>query len=106
MADRKNEIGTVHRVEVEIAHAMINEIHDLFGSDRGGDELASRDIVVEPFKSSRKPARDRGAAARRKTLRLLEILNRQDARNDWEGNPAGTNAVEKAEVDVVFKEEL
>ena len=37
VADRKDQVGAVHRVEMEIRHATIDEVHDLLGRDRRGD---------------------------------------------------------------------
>ena len=47
MADRVDQIGAVHGVEVKIGDAVIDEIEHLLGGDRGGDQLARRRIVVE-----------------------------------------------------------
>ena len=65
MADRVDQVGAVHRVEVEVAHAAIDQVEHLLGGDRGGDQLARRHVVVEPGEAVGEPGRDRGAAALR-----------------------------------------
>src|SRR5215470_19395846 len=42
MADRVDQVGTVHGVEVKIGHAAIDEVEHLLGGDRGGYQLAGR----------------------------------------------------------------
>ena len=106
MADRVDEIGAVHGVEMEIADAAIDQIEHLFGGDRGGDQLARRRIVIEPVEARREPVRHRGAGALGETLRLLEVLHRQDARRDRHVDAARAHAVEIAEIEIVLEEEL
>ena len=59
MADRVDEIGAVHGVEVELVHAAVDEVDHLLGGDGGGDELAGLDVVVEPLEAGRQPVRAR-----------------------------------------------
>ena len=106
MADRVDQIGAVHGVEVEIGDAAVDEIEHLLGGDRGGDELAGGRIVIEAVEALGQPIRHRGAAARRERLGLLEILHRQDAGHDRHVDAAGAHPVEIAEVVVVLEEEL
>ena len=63
MTDRVDEVGAVHGVEMEIGDAAIDQIEHLLGGDGGRDQLAGRDIIVEPLETLGQPARDRGAAA-------------------------------------------
>ena len=67
MADRVNQIGAVHGVEVEIGDAAVDEIEHLFGGNRGGNELAGGRVVIEAVEAVGQPIRHRGAAARRET---------------------------------------
>ena len=64
MADRVDEIGAVHGVEVEFGDAVIDQVDHLLGGDRGGDQLARRRIVVEAVEALGEPGRHRGAGAR------------------------------------------
>src|SRR5262249_31608708 len=80
MADRVDEVGAVHGVEVEVGDAAIDQIEHLLGGDRGGDELAGRGVLVEAVDALRQPIRQRGAAARGEILGLLEILHPPDTR--------------------------
>jgi len=52
VADRVDEIGPVHRVEVELVHTAIEQVHHLLGGDRCRDQAARRWIVVEPVERS------------------------------------------------------
>ena len=61
VADRIDEIGAVHRVEMEMLDASVNEVEDLFGGDGRGDEPPGRRIVIEPFEALGEPGRHRGA---------------------------------------------
>src|SRR6185437_1692456 len=60
---RIDQIGAVHRVEMEIAHATVDQIQHLLGRDGGSDQLAGRGVVIEAREALGKPARHRGAAA-------------------------------------------
>src|SRR6202140_3187949 len=64
MADRVNEVGAVHSVEVKVGDAVIDQVEHLLGGNRGGDQLAGRGIVVEAVEAVGEPGRHRGAAAR------------------------------------------
>src|SRR5580692_4423808 len=78
VADRVNEIGAVHGVEVKIGDAVIDEIEHLLGGNCGGDQLAGGGVVVEAVEAVGEPGRHRRTAARGKSLRGLEILHRQN----------------------------
>src|ERR1700722_3658284 len=106
MADRVDEIGAVHGVEVKISDAMIHQIEHLLGGDRGGDQLAGCGIVVEAVEAVGEPGRHRGAATRRKGFRGLEILHRQNPRHDRDSDARRAHAVEIAEVKIVLEEKL
>ena len=106
MADRVDQVGAVHGVEVEVGDAAIDEIEHLLGGDRGGDELAGGGVVVEAVEALGQPVRHRRAAARGEILGLLEVLHRQDAGHDRHVDAARAHAVEIAEVEVVLEEEL
>ena len=82
VTDRVDQIGAVHGVEMEIGDAVVDQIEHLFGSDRGGDQFASRRIIVEAVETCRQPMRDRSAGTRGETPGLLEILHRQNAGHD------------------------
>src|SRR5580700_10688703 len=68
MADRVDEIGAVHGVEVKVGDTVIDEVEHLLGSDRGGDQLAGCGIVVQAIEAVGEPGRHRGAAARGESL--------------------------------------
>src|ERR1700733_1509903 len=106
VADRVDEIGAVHGVEVKVGDAVIDQIEHLLGCDRGGDQLAGRGIVVEAIEAVGEPGRYRGAATRGESFCGLEILHRQDSRHDGDVDAGGAHAVEIAEVKVVLEEEL
>src|SRR5208282_4420001 len=40
VADRVDEVGAVHGVEVEVGDAVVYQIEHLLGVDAGGDQLA------------------------------------------------------------------
>src|SRR3984957_10713260 len=106
MADRVDEIGAVHGVEVKVGDTMIHQIEHLLGGDRGGDQLAGGGIVVEAVKTVGEPGRHRGAAARGKSFRRLEILHRQNPRHDRDVDARRAQPVEVAKVKIVLEEEL
>ena len=70
MADRVDEVGAVHGVEMKVGDAVIDQIEHLLGGDGGGDQLAGGGIVVEAVEAVGEPGRHRGAAARGEILRL------------------------------------
>ena len=105
-ADRVDELGPVHRVEVQVGHAGVDQAEHLLGGDVGGDQLAGVRIVLEPGEAGRQPGRDRRAALGREAARLLEVLHRHDARHDRDVDAAGSDAIDVAEVVVVVEEEL
>ena len=51
MADGVDEVGAVERVEVELAHAVVDQVHDLLGGDRGRHQACRLGIVVEPLEA-------------------------------------------------------
>src|SRR4051794_6590451 len=55
MADRENEIGAVHGVEMEGVDAVLGEFLHLAGGNRGGNQLAGVRVVVEPVEFLREP---------------------------------------------------
>src|SRR5579864_3934238 len=69
VADRVNEVGAVHGVEVKVGDAMIDQVEHLLGGNRGGDQLAGCGIVIETVEAVGEPGRHRGAAADGKSLR-------------------------------------
>src|SRR5580692_2878681 len=93
MADRVNQIGAVHGIEVEVGHAVIDEIQHLFGRDGSGDQLAGRSVGVEAIEAIGKPFRNGRAAARGKGLRGLEVLNRQNSRHDRNIDTGSAHAI-------------
>ncbi len=106
MADGVDEIGAVHRVEMEIGDAAVDQIDHLLGGDRGGDQLARGGVVIEAVEALGEPGRHAGAGARGEIRRRLEILHRQNARHDRDIDAARTHAIEIAEIKVVLEEEL
>src|SRR5581483_1237525 len=76
MADRVDEVGAVHRVEMEIGDAAVDQIEHLLGRNRRGDQLARRRIVIEAVETLRKPRGHRRAAALGECGRRLEALHR------------------------------
>src|SRR3954470_10693489 len=48
MADREDEIGAVHGVEMKSVDAVLGEFLHLAGGNGGGNQLAGVRIVVEP----------------------------------------------------------
>src|ERR1700734_524567 len=75
MADRVDEIGAVHGVEVKVGDAVIHQIEHLFGGDLRGATFAGRGIVVEAVEAVGEPGRHGSAAACRESLCRLEILH-------------------------------
>ncbi len=63
VADGVHEIGAVERVEMELLHAFINEVHGLLGGDGGGDEMAGRRIVFKAVEAAGEPRGHAGAGA-------------------------------------------
>src|ERR1700710_2285267 len=106
MADREHEIGAVHGVEMEGIDAVLGEFLDLAGGDGGRDQFPRLGIVIKAFEFLRQPRRHAGAGAPGEIGSLLEILHRQNAGHDGNGDAAGVHAVEIAEVEIVIEEEL
>src|SRR5580698_1044274 len=94
VANRVDEIGAVHGVEMKVGDAVIDQIEHLLGGDRSGDQLAGGGVVVEAVEAVGEPGRHRGAAARGKSFCRLEILHRQNSRHDRNIDARGAHAVE------------
>src|SRR5437763_8081619 len=102
MADRIDKIGAVHCVEMKIPDAMIDEIEDLFGGDRRGNEFSRLWIIVEPFETIGKPLRDRSSGPPGELRRLLETLHRNDAWSNRNIDSTRPHFIEKTQIDFVF----
>ena len=55
MANRVNEVGAIHRVEMEMGDASVDQVDHLLGGDRGGDQLARGRIVIEAVEALGQP---------------------------------------------------
>ena len=106
MTDRVNKIGAVHRVEMEIGDAAVDEAEHLLRGDRRGDQTPGRGIIIQSFEAIGEPLRHAGAGALGEIGGLLEILHRHNAGNDRDRHAAITRAIEKAQIAVVLEEEL
>ena len=63
VADGVDEVGAVQRVEVELADALIEQVHHLLGRHDGRHEVRGLRIVVEAVEAARHPGRHGRAAA-------------------------------------------
>src|SRR5438309_7331507 len=106
MTDRVNEIGAVHGVEMEIGDATVDETEHLLGRNRCRDETARGGIIVEALEAVGEPLRYACAGALGEVGGLLEVLHRDDARNDWDRYTAIARAIEKTQIAFVLEEEL
>src|SRR6202171_1862740 len=106
MADRIDKIGAVHCVEMKIPDAVIDEIENLFGGDRRGDEFSRLRIVVETFETIGKPLRDRSSGPPGELRRLLETLHRNNTRDNRDVDSPSTHLFYKTQIDFVFEKEL
>ncbi len=105
MADREHEIGAVHGVEVQLLHAMVDEVDHLFGADGSRDQPARRGVVLEPLEPVGEPLRHACPRSPGEIGGLLEVLHWKDARHDWNVEPGGCGNVEKAEIGRVVEKE-
>lgn len=106
MADGIDEIGLVHRVEMQVGGAAVDQVEHLLGADGGRNEPAGRDIVLQPLEAVGQPLRHAGAGLAGEVGGLLEVLDRHDARQDRDLDAPGADLVEIAEIDIVIEEEL
>ena len=106
MADREHEVGAVHRVEVQVLDAVVDQVEHLLGADGGGDEAAGRRVVLEALEPVGEPLRHARARAAGEIRRLLEILHRKDPRHDRDGDSGGLGDVEEAEKGGVVEEQV
>ncbi len=106
VADGVDEIGAVQRVEVELADALIDQVHHLLGCHGGGDEMGRLRIVVEAVEAPRQPGRHGRPAPPRKARHLLEIVDRHDAGHDRRPDAARARRLQEAQVVRVVEEEL
>src|ERR1700733_10966173 len=106
VADGVSEVGTVHGVEMEIAHTVFGEAHHLLSGNGCGDQLACGRVFVEAFEPRSKPVGHGSAGACGEVLCLDEILHRQYAGYDRNIDAGGTRVVEITVVEVVVEEEL
>src|SRR5262245_54520818 len=98
MADGVDEVGAVQGVEVELANALVYEIHHLLGSDCGRNQMGGRRIVVESVEPTFEPGWHGGTAAGGKAKDLLEIVDRHDAGNDRRPDATRPRRIEKAQI--------
>ena len=56
MADGEHQVGAVHRIEVQLLDAVVDEVDHLLGADGGGDEAAGGGIVLEAVEPVGEPA--------------------------------------------------
>ena len=82
VADGEDEVGAVHRVEVQFLDAVVDQVDDLLGADGGRDQAARRRIVLEAVETFGQPLRHARPGAAGEIRGLLEILHRKDARDD------------------------
>src|SRR3569832_2446899 len=98
MADRENQIGAVHGVEMKGVDAVLVELLHLSRRNGCSDKLAGLGVVVEAVKLNSQPVRHRGAGAGDEISRLLEIVHQQKTGDDRNIDSAGADAVEEAKV--------
>ena len=91
---------------MEVVDALIHQIEHLLSRHRGGDEAAGLHVVLQPLEPGGQPVGHRGAGAAGEVRRLLEVLHRQDARDDRDRDPGGPDLLQVAQVDLVLEEEL
>src|ERR1700733_6525200 len=106
VADGVSEVGTVHGVEMKIAHTLFGEAHYLLSGDGRGDQLACGRVFVEAFEPRTQPIGHGSAGPRGEVLCLDEILHRQYAGYDRNIDAGSAHFLEIAEVQVVLEEEL
>src|SRR5579862_5586965 len=98
MTNREDEVGAVHRIEMKVAHAAVDEVDDLLGADSRRNETTRDEIVIEPLETIGEPGRHAGAGAFSEAGGLFEILHRHNARHDWNIDPRRRRDIEKAQV--------
>ena len=81
VADGEDEVGAVHRVEVEVADAALDQVQHLLGGHRGGDQRVRLRIVVEPVEALGQPGRHRRRSAPEKFATCVKL---------WTGRMPGT----------------
>ena len=106
MADGEDEVGAVHRVEVQVLDAVVDEVDHLLGADGGGDEAAGGCIVLEAVEAVGEPPRHARPGPTGEIGGLPEILHRKDPGHDRDIDPGRRGDVEEAEIGAVVEEEL
>ena len=106
VAGRKHEIGAVERIEVELAHAFIDEVGALLGGDRRGDEVRGLLVVSRPSNLRASQAGTLAPVLRGKARHLLEVMDRHDARQDRAPDAGRAAALDEAQIVRVVEEEL
>src|SRR5690606_23905713 len=76
VADCKNKIGPVHRVEMEIPYPALHKVEDLLSGDSRGDQGMCLRIVFQPLKAFAQPGGHMGSRPGRKIRHLAYIVNR------------------------------
>src|SRR4051812_16996850 len=97
MADRVAELGSVERVEMEMADAAGVKLPGELGGDSGGDQLTRGGKIVEPFEQPIEPFRDLRTAGFREPPRGRHVRHRQDSRNDLDVDARGSGIVAEAQ---------
>jgi len=76
MADREHQISTVHRIEMEVADALLAQIFNLLRGNCGRDQLVGDGVVIQPVETRRSIVGNARAAP------LGEARDRRE-RMDW-----------------------
>src|SRR5690606_27506756 len=99
VADRIDEIGAIHGVEMELVDTTVDEVDHLLGRNGCGNQLPCVHIIVEALEPRREPGGNAGSRLGGEIGRLLEVLNGNDARHNGDVDATGANAVEITEID-------
>src|SRR5262245_16860778 len=98
MADGIDQVAAGQREEMKLPDTCIDEVNDLLGRHRGGNEMSCGRIVVESVEAACQPRGNARSGLSGKARHLPEVVDRHDARHDGAPNTVYPRTLDEAQV--------
>src|SRR5690606_15064049 len=104
VADRRNQLGAVHRIEMEFLDPEDHQVFHLPGGEVGGDGRTLLRILVMRPEPLDEPCRHARSAQAGELPYLRQIVNRQDAGHDRDSDAGGADPFQITLEGVIIEE--